>query len=885
MVSIAGFLFWVLALLAFCRIVVPRIHDSKPRPLQVAGWTLLLLLASLLFLRPHEDIFGGEDPGAYLNAAASFSRHGALFHSDPLLARLPPSDRAGFFYGHAGFATTKDACLWMRSSHNALVGPWFQPAYSIMLSPLARLTPAALLYGAPILGLMTAILLACLAGRLIARPWAAHVAFLVYCLSPVVAWNARAPRAEMGAVFFLFAAWLLLLSAWSRLRDRVSIDLVLALLCLAVAPLFHITAYYGVLAAFATLLVLALRGRRDFLLAIPAAIASIAAMGFQSYRITDCYGLKPYFHLLLSHAWIAAPLAIAGSVACIWLSLRNHANLDPLSITPSRRWPALLLAVGIPLLAVAVALLRDDLGHVPLLPAWVNSYFILTDIRGLVRLFSLPAALAALAGWIMLAWPWPGTASPFPRWIFLAAMTPGILLTGWMDNYMMETRRLMIVPAPMMALCLAAFITSCAAAVRRFRWKPAAPTLAILLTLLCLGTMASSRSLLYRTTEYRGFLTFLKPFADEVRRHNGIILGEYSRVAAPFEHFFGITLLALDSDRRKDYRPAEKAWLDITRQLPDRPAYFLSPYANPVSAFFDFTPVMERTYDGDKLPGSKRAIPSAARPFEITLHLFRMSPKGAAPPQASFVRTFDGGNMGLCNFANLITRPLTIKGYPVPQTNDLSLSLMPGMEARSLLLFVHAPAAPFLSLRTPSSSVVPFSFCPLAEGWWVVETAALPTQTATLLLRSGAKDVFLCNMLARQGTQTFPIAPPASIPAVALVLPPHTARWARNGASLLIPAPEETAAAAYCLVTLNPDQPAGSYFVRSGAGMNSAERWRQELDLTPGEWAWRVIPVHGGSNNLASLSFHAATPWSPALRGFPNDLAVQVSAVVTRPAQ
>jgi hypothetical protein len=880
MVSIVGLLFWLLALLALVRIITPLLRNSMPRPAYIAGWALLLLLASLLLLRPHEDIFGGEDPGAYLNAAASFSRHNTLFHSDPLLSRLAPADRTSFFYGHSGFATTKDACLWMRSQHNALVGPWFQPAFSIMLSTLTRLTPIASLYGAPLLGLMTAIVLACLAARLIARPWAAPITFLLYTLSPVVVWNARAPRAEMGAVFFLFSAWALLLPVQGRHRDRVSLDLILALACLAIAPLFHITAYYGVLAAFAALLVMALRGRRDFLLAIPAALLSIAAMGIQSYHITDCYGLKPYFQLLPRHAWTLALVAALGTGICIWLSFRNHAA--PLPSAPRRRWSILLLAFGVPLLAIAIAILRDDAGHVPLLPAWVNRYFILTDIRGLVRLFSLPAALAALAGWILLAWPSTTTPTPSSRWTFLAAITPGILMTGWMDNYMMETRRMMIVPAPMMALCMAAFIAACASAAQRFRWKPAAPVIAILLTAALLGTMAAPRSILYRTTEYRGFFRYLKPFAEEIRRHNGILLGEYSRVAAPFEHFFGITLLALDSDRRTDYRLAEKAWQDITRQLPDRPAYFLSPYANPVSTFFDFTPVMQQPYTGDKLPGSKDAIPEAARRFEITLHLFRMTPKGTVPPPTSFIRTFDGGNMGLRNFANLSTKPLRITGYPLPQTNALIVTFPP--TSNTLSLFVHAPASPSLILRTQDDSAVSFTGIPLTEGWWVLETAMLPSQTAELRLSSGTGEVFLCNILMREGTVIHPVAFTTTTPAVIRPLPPHATRWARNDASLLVPVTKGTLSTAYCLMTLNPEQPVGSYVMKTGIDDGNATfcLTQQDLALIPGEWAWRAIPVSGGSNNLARLSFHAATPWDPTLRGFPNDLAVQVGTVVVR---
>lgn len=88
---------------------------------------------------------------------------------------------------------------------------------------------------------------------------------------------------------------------------------------------------------------------------------------------------------------------------------------------------------------------------------------------------------------------------------------------------------------------------------------------------------------------------------------------------------------------------------------------------------------------------------------------------------------------------------------------------------------------------------------------------------------------------------------------------------------------------AYCLMTLNPNQPAGHYHMESDVETGEGERRQQDLNLVPGEWTWRAIPVTGGSNNLARLSFHAATPWDPTLRGFPNDLTVQVGTVIRSP--
>lgn len=896
MILLAGLLFWGLALAALARLLLP--HRRVPRARVSAGWAALFLLCALVLLRPHEDILGGEDPGSYLNAAVSFHRHGALFHTDPMLSQLPENDHAAFLYGHAGFGRTKDACLWIRGP-GGLVGPWFQPSYPVMAGVLSRISPRGVLYGAPLLGLMTALVLAILAARLTGRPLAAPLAFAVYCLSPVVAWNARAPRAEMGAVFFLWAAWALLLSTRENDGKAAWLDTGLALLCLSIAPLFHITASYPVIATFAVLLGVALRGHGKYLLALPAALLSFALMAFQAYRMTDCYGTRRWFDFVFAHPWMFGGTAVAaGTVfaAIVWHNRDRPAGGN----TPASHGltvPAILTAVVVPLLVLAIALLRDDLGRVPLLPGSAVRHFILTDIQGLVRLYSLPLMAVALAGWVLVALRSPAHPGPFPPWLFLAAMTPGILMTGWMNNYMMETRRMMIVPAPMITLCIATVLAAVAGRIQGFHRRLAGPAISVLLCLAVTGAMVLPKAILYRTTEYRGFFRFLKPYAAEVRRHNGILLAEYSRIAAPFEHFFGIPLLALDSDRRTDYRQAEQSWSTLMRRNPGRSFFFLSPYSRPVSAWFDFEPVMEHRYTGEKLSGSRRSIPAAPRPFDITLRLFRMTlktPGRDLSPQV-FERSFDGGNMGLRDFANLLVKPRLMRGYRVPPDRALRLEFAPPGRATTLLLFVHSssrslPAkceATFnlpASRQSASSSKAVISWEPLIEGWFVGSCPGMPAESDAMELRSQGGDIHLGNVLAIQGGSILPLSfTTATVPTV-LAEPQAVARWARHGASMLLPVPRGASAMAYCLVALDRGQPATAAWLESGASGDGAETiLRQEGRLTPGEWTWRAIPLTGDDANLTRLAFRAEQPWAPARKGFPADLAVIVGAVVSRP--
>ena len=68
----------------------------------IAGW---LIIAILLFFRPHEHIWGAADIGVYINYAAHISQSGSLIINDPLLTDIP-ADLAPYFVGRAEASRT-----------------------------------------------------------------------------------------------------------------------------------------------------------------------------------------------------------------------------------------------------------------------------------------------------------------------------------------------------------------------------------------------------------------------------------------------------------------------------------------------------------------------------------------------------------------------------------------------------------------------------------------------------------------------------------------------------------------------------------------------------------------------------------------------------------
>src|SRR5450759_1080546 len=308
MIFVIGMFFWVLALAAVARLLyasrtVMRTHAWL--------WGLLALMAIGLLFRPHEDIFGGEDPGSYLNSGVTYGRQGALFYVDPLLAQVPPETRSAFYYGHAGYGTTKDACLWVVNTDAALLGPHFQPAYPLLISVATRLgNNSWSLYVVPLFALFTGLVLMALASRLLAHRLAGLIAFGCYLLNPLTLWHARCARPEIIAGFMFFAGLALLLLAWQARSWTQWRDILLGALCIGAAPFFHITAWYLVIPAAMAVGLVILRGRTDFLLYPLVAMGMLLLFYGETRYVTDYYHVQWFFKATFNY-WPFLALGLA----------------------------------------------------------------------------------------------------------------------------------------------------------------------------------------------------------------------------------------------------------------------------------------------------------------------------------------------------------------------------------------------------------------------------------------------------------------------------------------------------------------------------------------------------------------------------------------------
>lgn len=835
-----GIFLWLLSLLLAARLACLGREDGLSRRLRAWLWIALGLGAAALLFRPHEDIFGGEDPGSYINSGIAYGRQQQFFAVDPLLARVPPEIRPDFYYGHSGYGLTKDACLWVRDPERAVTGPHFQPAYPLLIALVSRLAePSWALYVIPLFTLFLALALRALATLLLPYRLAGLIAFLVFLLNPLTLWHGRCSRPEIIAGFMFFGGAALLLNAWQGRRWSRWPDLALGALAVSLAPFFHITAGYLLIPAAGAAALVILRGRDDFLIYPPAALAGLVLLACQIIYITDYYGVGRLLHPLLCRPVLALSLFAAGFIllaAGCWWSRRVLARRAAENTTPpapvSLGW-SLGFAAASALFILHSAVTRDAAGSLPLLGRPIENYLYLADFKTFANMVSLPSALLALLGW--LVWLTGPSERRGERVVLAMAVLPAIVFSSSIRDFMM-TRYWFPALIPMCALGLAAL-----AGWLTYRARSAWVAVACTAVIIMIGSC--HRTHLARVTEYRGLSQFLKPYAEIVKSGRGILLCEYSRLAAPLEHGFGIPTLGLDNERRNDYARAEQAWETIMKNHPDVPAFFATPFHAPLSDRFDFHLARDAEFHGDKLLQARQGLPTRIVKYDLRLRLYRMSLKGAGPPHdfspSPEHYRLDSGNMGMRRFAN------TRNEHAVFRIVNGDLPCLTDYLARIDIRLANASPDDTLAAAHP---------------------AALSNAMLTLAL-TNPPYLELSGFVTNAGA-------PYPNPLDGFLLEHHqltlafAARWTRGTAELLVP--PSFPGGYFVLLAVTPRLGDGQA-MRVGVSLGSARL--AELTPEPDCWQWHLIPLPAAAAGQW-LTIAAEPAWNCGLAGYPSDLGI-----------
>jgi hypothetical protein len=393
----------------------------------------------------------------------------------------------------------------------------------------------------------------------------------------------------------------------------------------------------------------------------------------------------------------------------------------------------------------------------------------------------------------------------------------------------MMTRYWFIALLPMAALSLSALANWLTCRVRP-AW------LAVLVAGLIILQGWYYRTQLATTTDYRGLAAFLEHYAKIIKAENGILLGEYSRLAAPLEHYFGIPTLGLDNERKDDYSRAESAWENILRKFPDHPAFFMTPFHAPASDRFDFDLARDGSYCGVKLLQARQELPTRIGEHALRLRLYRMRLKtadttGKSPP-APAQYYLDGGNMGLRHFANL----------------------------RSETAVFPADAGCTCGGDTPCgqiSLIVPAT------------VPNLPGSNFSLVMALTNPPYFELNAINITGRDATPNAQ-TNPPQIRMQKVSFPARWMRATGQVLVP---PAAGPGYLVLLAKTPQLPNAAVMQIAIGLDRDNY--AVLAPEPERWQWHLIPVPpAAAGQWLTISCDPA--WNPKIPGFPDDLGILI---------
>ena len=878
MVLATGLLLWLLAGCVLARAVsgrdTPPAAGGRLRPL---GLSALCLVGLVLFMRPHEPMLSGQDHSAYLHAGVRFAREQALVFEDQLLAQVPEPARDSFLYGHQQYGLTKYNCLWIRDVAKATQQPRFQPAFSLLLSVCASLGFwKGALYVTPLFGVLAVLMLGLLAGELYRDLRVGLLGALFLAVQPLWVWHVRFPRPEIVACYFLLGGMILLLRALRGQGRRGQLDAALAALSITLAPFFHVIAWFVTIPCGLAVALVTIVGRRNLAVYLPMAGAGAAAFVCQALFLTDPYGLRrflgPVFDgpravVLLVTGALAAPFFLVLGVRRLWArSCGSGWARRLLRLRTPVRW---LLPAAIGAGFVTLYLL-----HAPIdgreFAGYEYHYAHPSDLRVAAEYVSLPVLIVSLAG-ILAAL----ASYRLPVWervTVLLCLVPGTALVGNLYDLFL-TRYLAPVMMPLLALGVAGAL-----------WKLKALKRIGIPAVLCTAVllMVSSvwgRTSLITTTDHRGFAEGFGRIAERIRRDDGILLGEYSRVVAPLEHTFGIPSLAFDNQTRSDYTVGLAAWEQVMDGNPGRAAFFLTPYGPPISDRFVFEPVADYHLPYRRVVESRFRFPRHIKEGALALTLYRMHGPGHGERVYPYVRLLDDSNMGLVNFSRGRTSAWTYPATPLDPEAPCVLWLKHRHRERAhrelrLLVATETVASPppLLTVTSDDADVGSVRVHPLLDEWYLVTVAYAGAGAEAQFRLQAAAGTFLGGAATHGSVRIDTGARPRVQRSLAV---PWTGRWARaqsrflvnypEGGGLLalfLYAPPETGAA--CDVSV--DMPTGKRLTRS---------------VKTGQWRWVFWPLPRAANSgIEALPMTVAPFWDPEKPKYPRDLGVRVACII-----
>ena len=489
----------------------------------------ILALAAVLYLRPTEYIFGGWDPGVYVDTGAHIARTGAIIADNTHPLFLTPEKRALFSREHRAGYSEKYPGFRRGGADGSRLIPQFYHLFPALLAVFCF--PNGLaggFYLTPILGMLS-LLAVYLAVREFWSRSEALLAVFLLTVNMVQIWQARFPTAEMLSQFLLFSGLFLLARFLNRGDDYAAwlAGLILGLFilsrisALAILPPLVVFFYCRWFLSFR---------RKDIHLLFPFCLLGVYSLlphlvfGKQYASLA----INTFFGDSIRRLWLLC-FPLGAAIALRLLPLTRRERLAALFRKRETRWTA---AGAVVVLALYGYLIRPALGGLS------------ADRTNLVELgwfLTLPGLVLGVAGICLLIL--KNHRSPVGLFLLITIAFAGLFLWRQMIHpyYLWAARRFAVVIIPGFLICAARAIVEVG---NRRAWGRY-PALGAFLLIAALEIYHSR--VLFAHREYRGATAFMNEVAECVRDADLVVVAgsAIDKLPAPLDLVYGLTVLPI----------------------------------------------------------------------------------------------------------------------------------------------------------------------------------------------------------------------------------------------------------------------------------------------------------------------------------------------------
>ncbi len=504
--------------------------SGKPPRVEVVFFVAVIVIAALLWHNPFSYLFGGWDPGTYINTGVHIARTGDVNYTDPFFAGLPEESKKLFTH-HRQYIYQRFPGFLIADFNQGRILPQFHHIYPVWL---------ALFYS--LFGIRFALYVTCVFGLLSLaaiyfvsekyfnrRVGMAAVILLLFNVAQI--WQVRFQTSEVMAQFSLFTVIYMLGNFFRRNEITWGVAGMLAF-AYALFIRYDSLLYLPVIALGLYLMLVTGRGKYMWL---PAVVMGLIIGGFIMYKkITFLY--LPLWHVVVSRQKIFIVTAIIVGVAAVlyWFLYKKYRPaLEKFFVGKELRWVTVILIV---LLAGYAYFIRPGINHTydgknfTALGWFMTPWGLAMGVAG-VGIFILK--LRRLEELFLIAMG------------FLAAVV--YIYTRLNDDfYMWTVRRYIPMVIPAFTIFIACFITRVAARIPGLRLVASS-----LLILIVVAPPLWRGRIILQGDDWTGAEDFLEEYASALDP-DGIYICNGYWLAEPLNLIYGIrTLSVSDIDEKK----------------------------------------------------------------------------------------------------------------------------------------------------------------------------------------------------------------------------------------------------------------------------------------------------------------------------------------------